>query len=442
MNRRDFVSGAAGLCFACIGAGAKGFSFGLDEGASLMNPCSAPLPAALMEHELVKTAFAGLNPGLIWDGHAHLLGTGDSGSGCWINPQMESLFHPMQVVQKKFFLNAACVEEKQQRVDRDFVARLGRLIGEFPVGAGTLLFAFDHTYREDGQLDRPRAAFYVPNRYAANVAKANPGRFRFVASVHPYRKDAIEELERCAGEGAVAVKWLPSSMGIDPGSARCDAFYEALVKHDLPLITHAGQERATKGAHQQQFGNPLRLRRPLDHGVRVVVAHCGSMGEDRDIDRGAGGEGGPYVESFELFARLMAESRYEKNLFGDISAVPQSNRARYLPAIISRSEWHPRLLNGSDYPLPGVMPLFSVDTLARNGWLQSPEAAVIKQLRDYNPLMFDFVLKRSLRIQGAKLSDTIFETGNFFDRHARSRRAGPHVNNANNVTTAQGGPRV
>ncbi len=413
MDRRDFVTGVAGFCLSCVGTHAKGFSFRLDEGATLMNPCGSPLPRALREHELVTAAFDGLDGELIWDAHAHLLGTGDSGSGCWVNPQMESLLSPKQFLQKKFFLNAACVNEKQGQVDKDFVARLSQLIGEFPAGAGTLLFAFDHTYREDGRLDKPKAAFHVPNRYAANVARNNPERFKFVASVHPYRRDAVEELAFAATDGAVAVKWLPSTMGIDPASPRCDRFYEALVKHNLPLITHAGQERATKGAHQQHFGNPLRLRRALDHGVRVVVAHCGTMGEDRDID---GGPRGPYRESFSLFARMMDESRYEKKLFADISAIPQTNRARYLPQVLARQEWHARLLNGSDYPLPGVMPLFSVDTLAEQGWLKASEASLIKQLRDYNPLMFDFVLKRSLRIQGARLSDTIFETGKFFDR--------------------------
>ncbi len=413
MDRRDFVTGLAGFCLSCVGTHAKGFSFGLDTGAGLMNPCAGPMPKALREHELVRAAFSGLDSRLIWDSHAHLLGTGDSGSGCWINPQMQSLLYPTQYLQKKFFLNAACVDEKQKQVDKDFVTRISQMIGEFPEGASMLLFAFDHTYREDGRLDKHRAAFHVPNRYAADVARRNPSRFKFVASVHPYRHDAIEELALAAAEGAVAVKWLPSTMGIDPASPRCDRFYEALVKHNLPLITHAGQERATKGAHQQQFGNPLRLRRALDRGVRVVVAHCGTMGEDRDLDRGPRG---PYRESFVLFARMMDESRYEKHLFADISAIPQTNRARYLPKIIARQDWHSRLLNGSDYPLPGVMPLFSVDTLVAQGWLKASEAPLIKQLRDYNPLMFDFVLKRSLRIQGARLSDTIFETGKFFDR--------------------------
>src|SRR5207237_486260 len=74
--------------------------------------------------------------------------------------------------------------------------------------------------------------------------------------------------------------------------------------------------------------------------------------------------GGAVVESFQLFSRMMENPKYEKNLFADISAMTQLNRAGpNLVKTIERSEWHARLLNGSDYPLPGVMPIFSVDYL-------------------------------------------------------------------------------
>ena len=77
-------------------------------------------------------------------------------------------------------------------------------------------------------------------------------------------------------------------MGIDPASPRCDAVLSMHCEDlGLPLIAHAGLERAVLGREEHDFGNPLRLRRALDAGVRVVVAHCASMGEDRDLDKGA-----------------------------------------------------------------------------------------------------------------------------------------------------------
>lgn len=418
MNRRDFL---AGLCLCCISGAASALPFRKDEGAAWMNSCKTGLPDALGNHPIVKAAWNGLDATKVWDVHAHLLGDGATGSGCWISPKMQSIFYPQQYLQRQFFENGGCVgglfgnssSKDEGGLDEAYVARLAHLIDEFPAGAGAMLFAFDHTYAEAGTKDLARAAFHVPNKHALAVAKRFPTRFRAVASIHPYREDAVAELNIAVAAGAVAIKWLPSAMGIDPGSSRCDAFYDALAKLQIPLITHAGQERAVKGAHQQHFGNPLRLRRALDHGVRVVVAHCASMGEDRDIDRGPNAR---YVPSFELFARLMLDAKYEKNLYADISAMPQINRAPYLIKIIERTEWHPRLLNGSDYPLPGVIPLFSVDLFAEKGWLTKGDATVLKQIREYNPLLFDFVLKRTVSVNGKQLSASIFETAHFFNR--------------------------
>jgi mannonate dehydratase len=157
----------------------------------------------------------------------------------------------------------------------------------------------------------------------------------------------------------------------------------------------------------------LRLRRALDAGVRVVIAHCASMGEDRDLDQG---EAGPYTDSFLLFSRMMKSPSYEKNLFADISSMTQVNRAGpALAEVIERAEWHPRLLNGSDYPLPGVMPMYSVDFLVSQKFIPESEGQVLKEIRLHNPLLFDFVLKRRLRSNGKTFAARVFETRAFFE---------------------------
>jgi len=230
-----------------------------------------------------------------------------------------------------------------------------------------------------------------------------------VASIHPYRADCVDALATAKAQGARAVKWLPQAMGIDPASPKCDRFYAALAKHALPLISHAGLERAVFG-HDEQDGNPLRLRRALDAGVRVVVAHCASIGEDQDLDHG-----GKLVDSFALFARMMDEARYAKLLCADISAMTQRNRAGpVLARVIEEERWHPRLLNGSDYPLPGVMPIFSTDYLVSLGLLDEGAAPVLREIREHNPLLFDFVLKRTLRSRGKRFSAGVFQTRGFF----------------------------
>jgi predicted TIM-barrel fold metal-dependent hydrolase len=341
------------------------------------------------------------------------VGTGDSGSGVTVNPAMNSLLNPGAYARRLFFLNAGCAHDAPGSVDRAYVERMRNLMDGMRPGAKLLLFAFERAHGEDGGALPERSGFHVPDAYARDTARAHPEVFEWAASVHPYRADCVQALERARREGARAVKWLPAAMGMDPGSPRCDRFYAAMARLGLPLITHAGLERAVMGTDLQDYGNPLKLRRALDAGVRVVVAHCASMGQDRDLDRGANG---PLVDSFGLFARLMDEARYAKRLYGDISAVTQVNRAGgTLERLIEREDWHPRLLNGSDYPLPGLMPIFSVDYLVSLGLLEAAAAPVLSEIRAHNPLLFDFVLKRSLRHDGKALARSVFETRRFFE---------------------------
>ncbi|MEO8145126.1 MAG: amidohydrolase family protein [Betaproteobacteria bacterium] len=361
----------------------------------------------------MTAAWEGLDPARVWDCHAHLVGTGDSGSGITINPDMESALNPASYARRLFFLNAGCAyDDAGGSVDRAYVRRLLNVMDGMR-GSKILLFAFDRVYGEDGKPRDAQTSFYVPNGYARETALAHPRYFEWVASIHPYRADCVAALEAAKRDGARAVKWLPGAMGMDPASPRCDRFYESAAKLGLPIISHAGLERAVLGTDTQDFGNPLRLRRALEAGVRVVVAHCASMGQDRDLDQGPNG---PMVDSFLLFARLFEEKRFEKNLFGDISAVTQVNRAGpALARIVEREEWHARLLNGSDYPLPGVMPIFSVDYLVSLGLVQASAAPVLTEIRGHNPLLFDFVLKRHLRSKGRALAKNVFETRPFFD---------------------------
>jgi mannonate dehydratase len=379
----------------------------------MWNPCLARLPRRLAEHELVRSAWQGLDPAQVWDTHAHLVGTGDSGSGVVVNPRMESLLNPAEYARRLLFLNAGCAHDAPGSVDRAYVERILNLMDGMRPGAKIVLFAFDRVHDERGAVQWDRTGFYVPNAYARDTARAHPQVFEWVASVHPYRADCVEALERAKAEGARAVKWLPAAMGMDPASPRCDRFYAAAARLALPVISHAGLERAVMGTDTQDYGNPLKLRRALDAGVRVVVAHCASLGQDRDLDQGPAG---PHVDSFELFARLMQEPRYAGRVFGDISAMTQVNRAGgSLARVLEREEWQPRLLNGSDYPLPGLMPIFSVEYIVSLGLLDAAAAPVIAQIRAHNPLLFDFVLKRSLRANGRAFAASVFQTRRFFE---------------------------
>jgi mannonate dehydratase len=275
-----------------------------------------------------------------------------------------------------------------------------------------MLFAFDWYHDAQGQAQPEQSIFHIPNSYAQKIAKTYPDSFEWVASIHPYRRDCVEALQQVHSQGARAIKWLPSAMGIDPLSKHCDRFYQAAAALKMPIISHTGAEKAVQGGNQD-FGNPLRIRRALDAGVRVVLAHCASEGEDIDLDKNNSAE---RVKSFSLFARLMEDSRYQKLLYGDISAITLRNHAWVIAALLQRQDWHPRLLNGSDYPLVGIVPLFNLDKLGSENLLTAEAISFLNSLHSYNPLLFDFALKRLLHSEHYQFPAKLFETRHFFEQ--------------------------
>lgn len=380
---------------------------GLWPEAGLLNPCLGPLPADIARDECLQSIWEGLDAAQVWDSHAHLIGVGDGDSGVRLHRDMTNPLKPLTYLQRAFFLNASC-SHGGEGVDERFVQRLLALHEAFPRGYKTVLLAFDDAYDEHGRRRGELSAFVTPNAYAQRLAADHPQRLEWIASIHPYREDCVEELDQAVANGARAIKWLPPAQGMDPASPLCDRFYDALARHGLPLLSHAGGERAVHGSNRADYGNPLRLRRPLDRGVRAIVAHCASMGRYVDTDRGAKG---PTRTSFDLFARMMDEPAYEGLLMADISALTQINRAGIpLRTVIERDDWHPRLLNGTDYPLPGVMPLFSLHKLAADGYLEEGDIPLLITVRRHNPLLFDIALKRRLRWQGKAISKQVFES--------------------------------
>ena len=404
MKRRDLLALAGVPLLA-------GCPFDFSDG--LTNECR--VAPEIARHPLVARAWQGLRAEHVWDMHVHLFGNGSSpGSGVYVEPGFDSPRSPQMVARRRFFMNAGCVGEYDAGTDGRMVARLAQLADQMPAGAKVMLLAFDLPHGDDGHGHQHLATFGVTNEYARKIAASKPERFEWICSVHPYRPNAMELLEAAKRDGARAVKWLPPSQGIDLTSPRCVPFYEAARRLDMPLLIHVGEERAAPGANRHEFANPLHLRAPLEHGVRVIAAHCATLGESADLDANPDPARAPHLPSFELFKRLMADRNYEGRLFGDISAITQANRPGAVAAILAMDAWDSRLLNGSDYPLPGVIPLFSLKNLAREGVLDPALLPGLREIRHANALLFDFVLKRSLCHNGRGFGVRTFETRGFF----------------------------
>jgi len=358
--------------------------------------------------DLVKRAFDDIDPARLVDHHTHVAGIGTSPTGAFVNPKMRTWGHPFHHLKFKVYLSAAGVADVEH-ADTELIKRLVNLVRNISNHGKHRLLAFDKNYSPDGSPNLEKTEFYVPNEYVFALAEQHPDLFVPNISVNPYRPDALAELEKWALRGARVVKWLPNAMGINPSDPKCDPFYQRMKELGLILLSHGGEEKAVEADEDQKLGNPLLLRRALDHGVKVIVAHCAGLGENEDLDR----PDKKSTHNFDLFMRLMNEKRYEGLVFGEISAMTQFNRiGKPLTTILERADLHERLVNGSDYPLPAVNVLIRTKPLVKGGYIEPDERESLNEIYDYNPLLFDFVLKRTLRLPGTnkRLPATIFMT--------------------------------
>lgn len=348
--------------------------------------------------DLIRWSFDDVDPERLLDHHTHVTGIGTDGSGAEVNPRMQTWRHPFHRAKFEVY-RMACGVQDQQNTDRQMIHRLVDLVRHSPHHGKYSLLAFDKHYRSDGTVHAEKTEFFVPNDYVFDLASQYPDLFEPVASVHPYRADAVQELEKCAVRGARMVKWLPNAMGMNPSSPQCDPFYRKMKDLKLTLLSHGGEEKAVESSEDQKLGNPLLLRRALDHGVRVVVAHCASLGTNEDLDS----PGGAPRHNFELFLKLVENPKYEGLVWGEISAMTQFNRAGIpLRTILEREDLHSRLINGSDYPLPAIHFLIRIRPLIRSGMVQAELLSPLREIFHCNPLLFDYVLKRCLVAPGTK----------------------------------------
>jgi len=360
-------------------------------------------PAA---RSFVHQALAPFAGDTLIDHHVHVIGLGNSGSGIEVNADMQSLSHPFKYTRFNSFLDAAGIDDLA-RADQQYIDILLSQIEQIEVPLKVVGLALDRHYLENGEPLAAETEIYVPNQYLVNLSETHPEQIIPAISLHPYRKDAVSELEKWSKKGVRVVKWVPNAMGIDPSSSLCDPFYQAMNRLDMVLLSHAGEEQAIDSQGRQHLGNPLLLRRALNSGVKVIVAHCAVSGKSIDLDDPEGKR----VKNFDLFMRLFDDPQYEGLLYADISAMTLLNQVGDpLKTMLERQDLHARLLYGSDYPLPAVDILNNNTALKLWGIIAEEDLPLLQEIQSYNPLLYNLVLLRSIRHPetGARFSTDLF----------------------------------
>ena len=402
----------------------RGFSFaivlvisGLWSGCDLVGGAFDHAPQDLQANlsiearALMEQAFKGIAASARRDYHTHILGMNTELNGTFVNEGWQSPWSGLiHYIQFEVYKSSAAITDIEQ-ADAQYLSRLKDLIQHMPHPGKFGIMAFDYFHNEQGQPDPLLTTFHVPNEYVMKIVQENPDIFFPIISIHPYRKDATKVLKEYAKQGVRFVKWLPNAMGIHPASEtmkeELEAYYEIMHEFDMILISHTGDEKATEAEEFQNLGNPLFLRKPLDMGVKVVMAHVASLGECKEEDASICPPGTPYID---VAIQMLEEPQYQRLLFADISALTQDNRKDNLNKVLASTAVHSHLINGSDYPLPAVNIVIQTRTLESYGYITSEERTALNEIYDYNPLLFDFVLKRTLRHTetGIKFPPSVF----------------------------------
>ena len=303
------------------------------------------------------------------DCHVHVVGNGTGGTGCWYRPRGVTRYGAPHMLRAVGLPPSALTGD----LDGLYARQVLRFIRESSLDAAVIL-AQDEPYRDDGTIIADTGSFYVPNDFVLGLARQHR-EFLPAVSIHPARRDAREELERCLEAGAVMLKCLPNCQNIDWNDRRHTRFLERMAESGLILLAHTGSER-TLPVIAPKLADPRVLTRALEIGVTCIAAHSGTGMMVLDPDY------------FEVFAEMT--TRFPR-LYGDNSALACFNfRFR-------RSTWKrmieaglaERILHGSDVPVPVTAALmWSFGMMKWGHWRETSRIG--------NPIERDAQIKRHL----------------------------------------------
>lgn len=300
------------------------------------------------------------------DMHVHMVGNGGAGSGGWLRLKGWHRALAGFMLRQLGMPTSALAGD----LEKIYAEHLLKLVRESSLDAVVLL-AHERVHNPDGTPRPDLGSMFVPNDVVLDLARQNP-EFLAGVSIHPARHDGLDELDRCIANGAVLMKCLPNCQNIDPTDRRYIPFWKKMADARLPLLAHTGGDH-TVPIVNPKLADPRLLRTPLEHGVTVIAAHCGTSSGAFDHDY------------FEDWAAMLHEFR---NFYGDISAMVSLNRCAHLKDCL-RTEIESRILHGSDFPVP---------VLGHRLWLnRSLDGKSFRRVQKINnPIERDFEFKKAL----------------------------------------------
>lgn len=185
------------------------------------------------------------------------------------------------------------------------------------------------TIARAGDLGGTRAA----NDAVLALAREHRGRFFAVPSVHPADGPvALAEIDRVAGDGAVALKLHPNTQNFDVADPAVQTVVARAAERGLPVLFDAYSP-----FDADQPGKFVRLALAVPD-ARLILAHAH----------------GPRFADLLVYEILARYSWWKRNVWIDLSATgPLLSGSPFAPSFlwVVRKVGVDRLLFGSDYPL-------------------------------------------------------------------------------------------
>ncbi len=273
---------------------------------------------------------------------------------------------PLSRLGKLYFIGSRnCTGDE---LDRAFERRQLEHLTTFRQVDRVVLLALDEVHDETGRAYGPDAEekswqtdLYVSNGIIHALCEAHPERFLFGASIHPYREHAgraaVELLDEVVDAGAVLIKWLPPTQNIEAGDPRTVAFLRRCATHRIPLLVHYGPE-FTLGTRNPGAADPstmletLRMLRREGAMPTVIVAHLATPVL------------WPFTPAreYEMLVDALTGEFADAPLYADIAALASPAKIHWLRTVVRMPELWPKLVHGSDFPIP-AMPLAVRDIL-------------------------------------------------------------------------------
>jgi predicted TIM-barrel fold metal-dependent hydrolase len=282
------------------------------------------------------------------DIHTHLLNP---------NVKFDRLFDRIAL---RFFGKGLGLEPESVKNEpyKAYVKALARTVSQTKHLERACLFGVDSRLDEQGREIDCDKTVCSTTEDVLQVTEQYPNEFIPFFTINPLRPNALDLIDEYIERGCRGAKFLQNYWGVDLNNEQYVPYYEKLKSWNIPLIIHIGSEYSVDS--YERFERIEMLDLPLACGVTVIAAHMGLGRINHKFLLWRNLSKNPRHFDSDYF-QLLDMLRRHNNLYADISAILSPFRARALRHLSEQHDVHPKILFGSDYPVPFTIRFNSYD---------------------------------------------------------------------------------